>query len=314
MRDEVTGTRAPARRRGDGRGQGHAYVGRRLRPLLMLLPALVPTVAVLGVGLGAAVLQSVGLLPVVGQPRPSTEAYRALAEGRDAQDGLVVSLGLATASTLLAVLVGLGIALLARTGRRLGRVLGAVAAVTVPVPHLVGAAAMGLLLADSGLVARVLGVAPEDFPPLVAGPWWVAVVLEYAWKESAFVALVVLAALAAREREFDEAAATLGAGPWQRLRRVALPLAAPAAVAAGGICFAYVLGSYEVAWILGRTYPEPLPVLAYRLFTDVDLASRDAALATAVATTVLCLVALAVAVLVLSRTAVARAAVVGGGR
>jgi putative spermidine/putrescine transport system permease protein len=271
--------------------------------VLLLLPAAVPTVAVLGAALTVAVLQSTGLMPVVGEPRPSTATYRALAGDRALADGLRVSLGVAAASTALAVAVGLGTALLARTTRLGGRLLRAAAAATVPVPHLVGAAAVGLLLADSGLVARALAVEPGAFPPLVGGPWWAAVVAEYAWKESAFVALVVLAALAAGERELDETAATLGAGPWQRLRRVALPLAAPSAVAAGGVCFAYVLGSYDVAWLLGRSYPEPLPVLAYRLWTDVDLARREQALAVAVVTTLLALACLAATATLLARTA-----------
>jgi putative spermidine/putrescine transport system permease protein len=273
------------------------------RVLLLLLPAAVPTAAVLGAALTVAVLQSTGLMPVVGEPDPTTAGYRALAGDRALLDGLRVSLGIAAASTLLALAVGLGTALLARTTRLGGRLLRAAAAATVPVPHLVGAAAVGLLLADSGLAARALAVEPGGFPPLVGGPWWAAVVAEYAWKESAFVALVVLAALAGGERELDETAATLGAGPWQRLRRVALPLAAPSAVAAGGVSFAYVLGSYEVAWLLGRSYPEPLPVLAYRLWTDVDLARREQALAVAVVTTVLALAGLLVTAALLARTA-----------
>jgi putative spermidine/putrescine transport system permease protein len=136
----------------------------------------------------------------------------------------------------------------------------------------------------------------------------VAVIAEYAWKESAFVTLVVLAAIAAHERELDEAAAVLGAPPWQRLRRVALPLAAPATAAAGGISFAYVLGSYEVAWLLGRTYPEPLPVLAYRLYTDVDLTRRDQAMAVALLTTLIAVAALLASLALLHRTAMARTA------
>ncbi|MBM7808845.1 putative spermidine/putrescine transport system permease protein [Geodermatophilus bullaregiensis] len=275
----------------------------RSRALLLLLPAVVPTAAVLGAALTVAVLQSTGLLPVVGEPEPSLAAYRELAGGRALLDGLRVSLGIAAASTALALAVGLGTALLARTTRLGGRLLRAAAAATVPVPHLVGAAAVGLLLADSGLAARTLSVTPGQFPPLVAGPWWAAVVAEYAWKESAFVALVVLAALAAGERELDETAATLGAGPWQRLRRVALPLAAPAAIGAGGVGFAYVLGSYDVAWLLGRSSPEPLPVLAHRLFTDVDLARREQALAVAVVTTVLALAGLVLTAALLARTA-----------
>ena len=261
---------------------------------------------VLGVGLGAAALQSTGLMPLVGQPEATLGTYRALAGDRAVHDGLVVSLGIAGASTAVAVFVGLTIALLVRTCGPGGRLLRAAAALTVPVPHLVGAAAVGLLLSDSGLAARLLGTAPGSFPPLVAGPWWVAVVVEYSWKESAFVALVVLAALAAHERDLDEAAAVLGAAPWQRLRWVALPLAAPATVAAAGITFAYVLGSYEVAWLLGRTSPEPLPWLAYRLYTDIDLTRRDQALAVALFTTLLAVAALLAALAVLRRTSLSR--------
>lgn len=44
----------------------------------------------------------------------------------------------------------------------------------------------------------------------MGGPWWVAVVAEYAWKESAFVALVVVAATAARAGELTATAVTLG--------------------------------------------------------------------------------------------------------
>ena len=61
-----------------------------------------------------------------------------------------------------------------------------------------------------------------------------------------------------------------------------LPLAAPALGAAAAICFVYALGSYEVAALLGRATPEPLPVLAFRLFTSIDLAARPQAAAVAV--------------------------------
>jgi len=44
------------------------------------------------------------------------------------------------------------------------------------------------------------------------------------------------------------------------------------------------VGSYEVAWLLGRTYPEPLPVLAFRLFSSADLAARPEAAAVSVVT------------------------------
>ena len=78
-------------------------------------------------------------------------------------------------------------------------------------------------------------------------------------------------------------------------RRVLLPLSAPALASASLIVFLYSLGTYEVARLLGRAYPEPLPVMAYRLFTDIDVTARPEAAATAVLATGLALVAAVVA-------------------
>jgi putative spermidine/putrescine transport system permease protein len=45
------------------------------------------------------------------------------------------------------------------------------------------------------------------------------------------------------------------------------------------IVFVFAFGAYEIPLILGQNYPATLPVLAYRAFSDVDLASRPEALA-----------------------------------
>ena len=254
----------------------------RRHPGLLLLPALVPTLLLLGAAVVTLGLQSLGLMPLVGAPRLSAEAFRSVTPDLATSVGL--TLAIASAATALAAVVGLGTALLVTSSARSARVLGLAAAATVPIPHLVAAAAVGLLLADSGVLPRMLGLSAEQWPDLVAGPWWVAVVLEYAWKESAFVALVVGAALATRVARYDETAALLGAGRVHRLRHVTLPLAAPALLIASTISFVYVVGSYEVAWLLGRTYPEPLPVLAFRLFSSADLAARPEAAAVSVVT------------------------------
>lgn len=68
------------------------------------------------------------------------------------------------------------------------------------------------------------------------------------------------------------------------------------------IIFVCTLGSYEVAWLLGRPYPEPLPVLAFRRFTSITLTSRPEAAAVAVVTTLLSLLAVAFGMALLRRT------------
>lgn len=264
-----------------------------------VLPAVVPVVLVVGVGVVTTLLQSLGLLPLVGRPELSTAAFTAPGStaATSAATSAALSLAVSAASTTIAVVVGLAAALAVLAGGRPVLVAGAL---TIPVPHLVGAATTGLLLSDAGALPRWLGV-DQGWPQLVGGPWWVAVVAEYAWKESAFVALVVVAATAARAADLGATAATLGAGRGQRLRRVTLPLAAPALVAAGGIVFVYTLGSYEVALLLGRPAPEPLAVGAVRLSRSVDLATRPEAAALAVVTTGLGLVVVLVLAAVLRR-------------
>ncbi|WP_241175858.1 ABC transporter permease [Modestobacter sp. KNN46-3] len=270
----------------------------RRRALLLILPAVVPTGAVVLAALTSALLSSLGLTPLVGQPRLTLDPWRAPTDHLWTAAGL--SVAIATAATVLAALVGLATALAITGRRRSGRLLALLSSATIPVPHVVGAAAVGLLLADAGFLPRLLGV-ETGWPPLVGGRWWIAVVAEYAWKESAFIALVVSSALASRVASYRDTAIVLGARPWARLRYVTLPLAAPALVASAGISFVYVLGSYEVAWLLGRPSPEPLPVLAFRLFTSLELTARPEAATVAVATAALALAAVAVAAAALRR-------------
>ena len=268
------------------------------RYILVAALATTPVIVVLAGSLGAALLQSLGLMPFSGAPALSLDAWTDDA-GRLA-GAVGISLYIAAASTVLAVVVGFMIAAYILAIPRTGRLLGALSAATIPIPHLIGAGAMGLLLSDAGFLARLLGL-PTGFPPFVGGPWWSAAILEYAWKESAFVALVVVGSIARSVGDLCDAASTLGASPRQRIIRVVLPLALPSLAVAAVIVFVYTLGSYEAVWLLGPTTPEPLPVRAVRLFGSIDLAARAGAMSTALVSVAVGVVAILVGLLLLRR-------------
>ena len=255
----------------------------------LVAPAVLLNVVVTGTALVAVLATSLGLLPLVGQPRLSTDGYTTLAS--ELRAATYESLLTAATATLLAAAIGLTLATVAVRADRGVRLVIGLAAAVLTVPHLVGAAATGLLLSDVGLAQRWSGIPAASWPELVGGrlPW--ATVLELAWKESAFVALVVVASIERSYADLREVAAVLGAAPRAQWRRVLLPLAAPALASASLIVFVYSLGTYEVARLLGRAYPEPLPVMAYRLFTDIDITARPQAAATAVVATGLALLA-----------------------
>ena len=56
----------------------------------------------------------------------------------------------------------------------------------------------------------------------------------------------------------------------------------PSVLLASVIVFAFTFGAYEIPAMLGANYPAALPVLAYRKYTDVDLAARPEAMAMAI--------------------------------
>ncbi len=249
-------------------------------------------------------LSASGLMPLVGAPTLSSAAFGAVAP--DLMVATRESLLIALLATAMAAALGMSVALLVVGSAGGSALLSAMAAAPIPIPHIVGAASFALLLSDAGLFNRLSGVDTTSWPSLVAGSWPIAAVAAFAWKESAFVALVVTASLGPAVRSYSEAAALLGAGSADRVRRVVIPLAMPALLGSSIIVFLFTLGSYEVVWLLGQAHPEPLPVMAYRLFTAVDLQARPQAAAVALTTVLLALTAAAATVPLLRRLGSAR--------
>lgn len=248
------------------------------------MPALVLVVPVFLVAATLALAQSFGTLPLVGESRLSLDAYQSLFSGQELWSSLVFTLYLSLTSTALALGLGVAIALAFRRLFSRSRFGAFMLQLNLPVPHLVGALAMLLLLGQSGLLARVadsvaLIDGPAAFPALVFDSGGIAIIVEYVWKEVPFFALIALAALGSVADDFESIAGTLGAGRWQRFRHVSLPLIAPVLLPASVVVFAFTFGTFEVPLILGSSFPEALPVLAYRNFTNVDLAARPEAMA-----------------------------------
>jgi spermidine/putrescine transport system permease protein len=107
------------------------------------------------------------------------------------------------------------------------------------------------LLRDTGLVNTVLltlGFIREPLP-LLYNPLAVLVGLVYGYLP--FTVLPLYANLAKIDRSLLEAAADLGARPWQSLRRVIVPLAAPGIRAGAVLVFIPCLGAYLTPDLLG---------------------------------------------------------------
>lgn len=154
----------------------------------------------------------------------------------------------------------------------------------ITIPHLVAAVGIALVVSQTGLGARLaaaLGLIgePREFPALLYDRYSIGIILTYVWKEMPFIALVVLASLRGVAGELEEVARTLGASAWQRFWYVVFPVISPGIVAASLIVFAFTFGAFEVPFLLGKSYPTILPVMAYNEYRDLDLAARPIAMA-----------------------------------
>ncbi|MEM8627297.1 MAG: molybdate ABC transporter permease subunit [Pseudomonadota bacterium] len=77
-------------------------------------------------------------------------------------------------------------------------------------------------------------------------------------------------AFAATGRGPLEAAATLGAGPWDAFFRVAMPLALPGVITAAVLTFAHTMGEFGVVLMIGGSLSGETKVLSILIYESVE--------------------------------------------
>ena len=238
-------------------------------------------------GLMVGLFRSFNYMPVIGLTEPNLDAYFAVFTSAEFYYSFLLTFHIAFTSTVISSVLAIGAALLLRR-QFVGRsVVNFLFQLNLTVPHLVGAIGILYLFSQSGSFARLAAEwgmisKPSQFPALVFDPYAIGIILQYVWKEIPFIGVIVLANMQSIGEDYESVARSLGANRWQAFRYVLLPLIFPGVLSASIIVFAFTFGAYEIPAILGANYPAALPVLAYRKYTDVDLAARPEAMAMAI--------------------------------
>jgi putative spermidine/putrescine transport system permease protein len=262
----------------------------------LLLALLVASPVLLGVAYAA--LASVGVVGAGASGVVSVDRVIDVLTFRSTWRAIGWSLYVSATATGIATLLAAAVAMQFGATRRSHRAARALATLPLPVPHLVAAATVLFVFAQSGLLARVLFAfglvaAPADMPALVYDRAGVGLIMALAWKELPFLAIVAFAVRHGEHDALAEAARTLGAPPTQLRRLVTWPLLwrgmAPAVIAV----FVFALGSYETAVLLAPVDPVPLAVLTMERFADPALARRGEGYVLALVALVLAVVAVA---------------------
>jgi len=249
----------------------------------------------LAVALGLAWLVTYPLLLTLLEALGGTDLtlahFREFAGRSDEWRALWRSLWISVASVVLAGLVGTPLAFVFETTRFPGRrVLGALVALPVALPPLVGVIAFLFLYGESGFVSRlvqtVLGL--ERPPWRLHGPG--AILLVHTYSMYVYFYLFVRAALQRLDGSMLEAAVSLGAGRWRTLWQVTLPQLRPALLGASLLTFMTSLGSFSAPYIFAGGYRVmTTQIVASRVSGQIALAQVEAVVLASLA-----LVALAV--------------------
>jgi iron(III) transport system permease protein len=184
------------------------------------------------------------------------------------------SVWISLASVVLAALIGIPLALLfGRYDLPGGRVLSGLVALPAVLPPLVGVLAFLFLYGESGFVSLLV----QRLLHLEEPPWRLqgagAILLVHAYSMYVYFYLFTRAALGSLDGSLLEAASTLGAGRWRRLRKVVLPHLYPALGGAALLTFMTSLASFSAPYIFGGGFRVmTTQIVATRLNGENELA------------------------------------------
>ncbi len=187
------------------------------------------------------------------------------------------SLWISLASVLLAAGVGVPLGFLfERTDFPGRRLIGALLALPVALPPLVGVIAFLFLYGETGFLTRgaqaLLGL--ETAPWRLAGP--AAILLVHTYSMYVYFYLFTRAGLARLDPSLAEAAASLGAGRWRILGRVTLPMLGPSLAGAALLTFMTSLGSFSAPYLFGGHFRVmTTQIVASKLNGDLAMAQVE---------------------------------------
>ena len=187
---------------------------------------------------------------------------------------LWASVWISLVSVVLAAAIGIPLAFLFEWFDFPGRkTLGALIALPVVLPPLVGVIAFLFLYGESGFIARAIQAALH----LEHAPWRlqgaVAILLVHAYSMYVYFYLFTRAGLAKLDVSMLEAAQALGADRRETLWRVIVPLLRPSLVGAAMLTFMTALGSFSAPYIFGGGFRVmTTQIVATKLNGDLPLA------------------------------------------
>jgi iron(III) transport system permease protein len=154
--------------------------------------------------------------------------------------------------TLGACLLGIPLAFFTARFHVRGRTwISTLAILVLVAPPFIGAYAWIMMLGSNGFITNFFEIIGISTPTIYGAH---GIILVFTLKFFPFVFLMTQTALNAVSKSFEDAAENLGCTPWQRFRKVTLPLVFPAISTGAIICFVLSIADFGTPAILGRGF------------------------------------------------------------
>jgi iron(III) transport system permease protein len=188
----------------------------------------------------------------VPQGHLSLEPYIRFFSTPSGREALRNSLLISVATVGLSALIGVPLAFVFhRYDFRGRRILRAIASAPVLLPPLVGVIAFLFLYGESGIISRLIQATFRLDAPWPKLHGMSAILFVHAYSMYVYFFMFSSAGLERLDAAMDEAAESLGAAGFERLRRVTLPMLAPSLIGASLVTFMSSMASFSAPYIFG---------------------------------------------------------------
>lgn len=255
----------------------------KIKPYLLIAPAALLLLFIMGVGICTCILQSLGYFPLIGLDSITFDYYKEILSNQQFINSLMLSLKISIISSIIATIIGILLAYL-MTKSRVSKLRYFLLNLPIIVPHIIVVMLAFAVFSKTGIIARMLYNLnlindSREFVSLVNDKAGIGIIIVYIYKSMPFIAITVYNILKSLDVKLEDVALNLGANKLQVLKLVIMPQIMPTILSSFIVIFAFSFGSFEVPYLIGATNPKALPVNAYINYINTDLAQRPLSMA-----------------------------------
>ena len=255
----------------------------KIKPYLLIAPAALLLLFIMGVGICTCILQSLGYFPLIGLDNITFDYYKEILSNQQFINSLILSLKTSIISSIIATVIGVLLAYL-MTKNRVSKLRYFLLNLPIIVPHIIVVMLAFAVFSKTGIIARILynlNIISDssEFVSLVNDKAGIGIIIVYIYKGMPFIAITVYNILKSLDVKLEDVALNLGANKFQVLKLVIMPQIMPTILSSFIVIFAFSFGSFEVPYLIGATNPKALPVNAYINYINTDLAQRPLSMA-----------------------------------